>query len=116
MRGFKTDRRAYRRSLPSNADNTTILMLVDSIDVVPRGPGVPDFERERMVRVLRAIRLDRALKPIEVNKANGQGYTHALYHGRHRLAASIAVGYALVPAVVVRSMDEIKRSEGMHAA
>jgi hypothetical protein len=30
MRGFKTDRRAYRRSLPSNADNTTILMLVDS--------------------------------------------------------------------------------------
>jgi hypothetical protein len=116
MRGFKTDRRAYRRSLPSNADNTTILMLVDSIDVVPRGPGVPDFERERMVRVLRAIRLDRALKPIEVNKANGQGYTHALYHGRHRLAASIAVGYALVPVVVVRSMDEIKRSEGMHAA
>jgi hypothetical protein len=29
------------------------------------------------------------------------------------LAASIAVGFSLVPAVVVRDLDEIKRAEGM---
>lgn len=50
-----------------------------------------------MISMLRAIRLDRAMSPIDVIKANGQGYTHTLYHGCHRLAASIAVGYPLVP-------------------
>jgi hypothetical protein len=32
---------------------------------------------------------------------------------RHRLAASIALSFSVVPAVIVRSLDEIKRSEGM---
>jgi ParB-like chromosome segregation protein Spo0J len=40
-------------------------------------------------------------------------YGHRLYHGRHRLAASIAVGFSLVPAVIVRDLDEIKHAEGM---
>ena len=33
--------------------------------------------------------------------------------GRHRLAASIAVGFSLVPAVIVRDLDEIKHAEAM---
>lgn len=106
MRGFRPDRRAYRRSQPSNADNATMVMLVDSIGVGPRGPGVPDFERDRMVSVLTAIRLDRALPPIQVIEPSGEGRTYALYHGRHRLAASIAVGYALVPTEVVRDLGK----------
>ena len=111
MRGFKTDRKAYRRSPQSGAE--TIIMLVDSVGVDPRGPGIPTLEQYRMISVLRAIRLDRAMSPIEVTKASGQGYTHALYHGYHRLAASIAVGYPLVPTVIRRHYGEIKRTEGV---
>jgi hypothetical protein len=113
MRGFKTYRRAYRCSPPSNADNATIVMLVDNIGVGPRGPDVPDFERDRMVSVLTAIRRDLALPPIEVVEEIGDASSHRLYHGRHRLAASIAARFSLVPVVIVRSTDEIKREEGM---
>ena len=73
MRGFKTDRKAYRRSPQSGAE--AIIMLVDGIGVDPRGPGVPTLEQYRMISVLRAIRLDRAMSPIEVTKASGQGHS-----------------------------------------
>jgi hypothetical protein len=59
-----------------------------------------------MVSVLTAIRLDRALPRIQVIEPSGEGRTYALYHGRHRLAASIAVGYALVPTEVVRDLGK----------
>jgi ParB-like chromosome segregation protein Spo0J len=90
-----------------------MILRIDEIAVPPRGAGVPDFERDRMVSVLDAIRRDETLPPIEVVEALSDAYGHRLYHGRHRLAASIAVGCSLVPAVVVRDLDEIKRAEGM---
>ena len=103
MRGFKTDRRVYRQSPQSGAaEDATIIRLVDNIGPDPRGPSVPNFEQYRMISILRAIRLDRVMSPIEVIKANGQGYTHTLYSGCHQLAASIAVGYPLVPTVIRR--------------
>jgi hypothetical protein len=108
MRGFKTDRKVYRQSLQSSpAEDATIIMLVDNIGPAPRGPAAPSFERYRMISVLRAIRLDHAMSPIEVIMANDQGYTHILYHGCHRLAASIAVGFPLVPTVIRRHRNEI---------
>ena len=89
-----------------------MILRIDDIAVPPRGAGVPDFERDRMVSVLDAIRRERTLPPIEVVEAISRLYSHRLYHGRHRLAASIAVGFSLIPAVVVRDLDEIKRAEG----
>jgi uncharacterized ParB-like nuclease family protein len=68
---------------------------------------------DRMVSVFDAFSRELALPPIEVVDASRKGYRYWLYHGRHRLAASIAVGFSVVPAVIVRSLDEIKRSEGM---
>ena len=110
MDGFVTYRTAYRRS----AARRSMILRIDEIAVPPRGPGVPDFERERMISVLDTIRCDGPLPPIEVVKAiSDLYYNQRLYHGRHRLAASIAVGFTLVPAVVVRDLDEIKRAEGM---
>jgi len=109
MVGFVTSRTAYRR----NAVRRTMILRIDEIAVPPRGAGVPDFERDRMVSVLDAIRHDRTLPPIEVLEAVSNLYGHQLYHGRHRLAASIAVGFSLVPAVIVRDLDEIKRAEAM---
>jgi hypothetical protein len=114
MRGFKTDGKVYRQSLRSSAaEDATIIMLVDNIGPGARGPAVPSFERYRMISVLRAIRLDHSMSPIEVIKANGQGYTHSLYHGFHRLAASIAVGYPLVPTVIRGHHDKIKQTEAV---
>jgi len=66
-----------------------------------------------MISVLQAIRLDHAMSPIEVIKANGQSCTHTLHYGSHRLAASIAVGYPLVPTVIRGHRDEIKRTDPM---
>jgi ParB-like chromosome segregation protein Spo0J len=108
MVGFATYRTAYR----CNAERRTMILRIDEIAVSPRGAGVPDFEKDRMVSVLDAMRRDRTLPPIEVVEAISYAYSHRLYHGRHRLAASIAVGFSLVPAVVVRDLDEIKRAEG----
>jgi ParB-like chromosome segregation protein Spo0J len=68
-----------------------------------------------MIKVLRSIRLGDAMPPIEVlvEVAGVDGLSHRLYDGRHRLAASIAVAYSHVRAVVVRDLDAIKRSEGI---
>ena len=109
MVGFVTYRTAYR----CDAMRRTMILRIDEIAVPPRGAGVPDFERDRMVSVLDAIRHDRTLPPIEVVEAISNLYSYRLYHGRHRLAASVAVGFSLIPAVVVRDLDEIKRAEGM---
>ncbi|MBV8193479.1 MAG: hypothetical protein JO339_40120 [Alphaproteobacteria bacterium] len=102
MAGFVAERTAYRAGPPGGPDHVTIVVPVDGLAVPPRGPGVPDFGRDRMVRVLEAIRRDESLEPIQITKAS-EGRGHVLYDGRHRLAASIAVGYAQMPAVVLRT-------------
>ena len=66
-----------------------------------------------MVSVLDAICREATLPPVEVVEAISDLHRHRLYHGRHRPAASIAVGFSLIPAVVVRSLEDIKRDEGM---
>jgi hypothetical protein len=109
MVGFVTYRTAYRCC----AVRRTMILRIDEIAVPPRGAGVPDFERDRMVSVLEAIGRDAPLPPIEVVEAISDSYSHRLYHGRHRLAASIAVGFSLVSVLAVRDLDDIKRAEGM---
>ncbi|HEX9328825.1 MAG TPA: hypothetical protein VF915_20045 [Reyranella sp.] len=111
MEAFATSRTGYRRHLPTNPDLMNVILSVKEIGVAPRGHGVPDFERDRMLSVFDAFSRELALPPIEVVEANRKGYRYWLYHGRHRLAASIAVGFSVVPGVIVRSLDEIKRSE-----
>jgi len=104
--GFVAKRTAYRAGPPDNTDLATIVLPVDGIAVAPRGAGVPDFGRDRMVSGLEAIRLDAELPPIWITQTN-DGCGHVLYHGRHRLAASIVVGFSEVPAVIVRDLREL---------
>jgi ParB-like chromosome segregation protein Spo0J len=113
LRDFAPHRSEYRAGPSVDFDLETIILPIDNVGVDPRGVGVPDFGRERMISVLEAIRQNLALPPIEVTEAGGEGCTYALYHGRHRMAASIAVGFAFIPAVVVRGLDEIKHAESM---
>jgi hypothetical protein len=46
-----------------------MILRIDEIAVPRRGAGVPEFERDRMVSVLDAIRRDATLPPIEVVEA-----------------------------------------------
>ena len=67
MRDFKTDRKVYRQSLQSGAaKDSTIIRLIDNIGPDPRSPSVPNFERYRMISMLRAIRFDLARGTREV--------------------------------------------------
>jgi hypothetical protein len=103
MEAFATSRRGYRRHPPTNADLMNVVLNVGEIGVGPRGNGVPDFERDRMLSVFNAFSRELALPPIEVVEARRNGYRYWLLRGRHRLAASVAVGFLVVPAVIVRS-------------
>jgi len=109
MDAFATSRWTYRRHPPAAA-LLNVILSVNEIGVGSRGHGAPDFKRACMVSVLNAFSRELALPPIEVVETNRNGYRYWLYHGRHRLAASIAVGFLVVPAVIVRSIDEIKRT------
>jgi hypothetical protein len=53
MVGFVAKRTAYRAGPPDKPDLATIVLPVDGIAVPPRGAGVPDFGRDRMVSVAR---------------------------------------------------------------
>ena len=108
MEAFATSRWTYRRHPPADA-LLNVILSVNEIGVAPRSHGVPDFKRDRMVSILDAFSRELALPPIEVVKTSCNGYRYWLYHGRHRLAASIAVGFRVVPAVIVHSIDESER-------
>jgi hypothetical protein len=111
MEAFATSRMGYRRHPSTNADLMNVILSVKEIGVAPRGDRVPDFERDRMVSLFDAFSRELALPPIEVVEASRKGYRFWLHQGRHRLAASLAVGFSVIPAVIVRT--EIKRSESM---
>ena len=103
---------AYQLRPHDNKDlGQAMVLYTDDIAVPPRGPGVPNLKEDRMVDVLRAIRSDQPLPPVEVRAANVDGANYELYDGRHRYAASIVAGFPLIWVVVARSIN-IKRSEG----
>ena len=61
-----------------------------------------DFDRERMLAVLRGIASCEELPPVEVVALQDDGpFTHRLYDGFHRFSASIAAGFDAIPAIVV---------------
>jgi hypothetical protein len=101
MSGFVPGRSFYSERSHENATLAMVVLPLTSIWVRARRHGVPNFGRERMISVLEAIRLDKALPPIEVEAKPSGHFTHRLYHGYHRFAASLAVGFTCVPAVIV---------------
>jgi len=93
MSGFTPRRPAYRAS--AHPTLATRVLAIDQIRPFRDAPGVTDFNRDRMLGVLNAIRRHQALPPIEVDR-----FTHRLHDGLHRFHASIAVGFAHVPAAI----------------
>lgn len=98
MQGFDVGGAKHYRS-DTHPKFETKFLPIASIFVPARNWWVPDFGEQRMVCVLQGIRQGSALPPVEVLPMEGV-MPYRLYDGRHRLCASIAVGFPLVPAVV----------------
>jgi hypothetical protein len=93
MSGFTPQSSTYRASAHPTLE--TRLLAIDQIRAFRHAPRVADFDRDRMLIVLKAIRHHQALPPIEVDR-----FTHRLHDGLHRFHASIAVGFSHVPAAI----------------
>lgn len=99
MLGFEPRTRAY----PSNS---TSIVPISEIEPPARNVGVPFFDRERMISVLREFAQGAVVFPIEVNELPSRGqYRYRVYHGMHRFYASIRAGYKFIPVVVVPIVD-----------
>jgi hypothetical protein len=82
---------------------------IDDIGPVHRAPGVGIFNdardsgisaRDRVVRILRGVRSDALIPPVEIVKAKpGDEYPYRLVAGTHRLYCSLAAGFTHVPSV-----------------
>jgi hypothetical protein len=81
--GVAAPRSAYRAAAPDNPSPPSMLLPLTCIWLQARADSVPDFRRERMMRVLDGIRLDQALPPFEVEAEVSGQVSHRLYNGRH---------------------------------
>src|SRR5215471_14176098 len=107
MKHWKPAGQAYR---PNVAD--VLLVRIADIAPVPRNlsHGVFNndaetglYARDRVISILTGFRQQRALPPVEVQKAaDGAMYPYRLTHGAHRFYLSIAAGFTHIPAVLAR--------------
>jgi hypothetical protein len=93
MSGFTPRSSTYFAS--AHPTLATRVLAIDQIRAFRHAPSVTDFDRDRMLSVLDAIRRHQVLPPIEVDR-----FTHRLHDGLHRFHASIAAGFSHVPAAI----------------
>lgn len=79
----------------------TEVLPLTSIRRGARNRAGGDFDRERMLEVLRGIAGGAELPPIEVVALQDGRFSHRLYDGFHRFSASLAAGFEAIPAIVV---------------
>lgn len=83
-----------------NDAREVFIVKISDIDPSIRGEGVPIFKEEKAKDILRDLKHDNPLHPIEVEKVNEGKYKFKLYDGCHRLHLSIIVGFDSIPAVL----------------
>src|SRR5579863_8098889 len=108
MDGFCPSEPSYRAG-PYPFKHRVHLIPIADVGPVRRSPGVQLFNddrdsgltaRERVVRILRGVRLGQLIPPIEI-VAGGADYGSAykLIAGTHRLYCSLAVEFTMMPSV-----------------
>jgi hypothetical protein len=99
MRGFVRQAEAY----PAEDDPQAPSQIIPFAEILPplRLPGTPDFDRGRMICVLKGIRAGTPLPPIDIHGPvpNSQ-VRFAVTHGMHRYHAAAAAGFTAIPALV----------------
>jgi uncharacterized protein (DUF111 family) len=77
--------------------------IIPIMDIKPqsRGPGTPDFEKPRLLKILRGFRNNDKIPPIEVVTIDLPDYSFELYNGFHRFYASVAAKFTKIPVTIV---------------
>jgi hypothetical protein len=107
MEGFTPSTKSFCVDLSRFTEQDVFEVYIPEIGPVVRAPGVGIFNnnekataQERVVSILRAIRSDTALPPVEVVCApEGAPYRYKLTAGYHRLYCAVACGFTHIPAV-----------------
>lgn len=105
MNSFNSNRSYYR---PNKKIKGTefVIISIDQIWGRERSPGVPEFRRDAMIKILSRIREDKSIDPIEIMKPTMEnGYKYWLKDGFHRFRASVVAGYKRIPAIISFNPD-----------
>jgi hypothetical protein len=96
--GFTPQHVAYARS---PADFPVAIVSMVRIRP-PKGVQGKQFERDRMISVLRAIKAGVELPPVPVHKSPDDAeYEYAVRDGMHRFYAAAAAGYKYLPVTII---------------
>ena len=84
------------------SDESATIVAMSDIDTPKRNPGIELFKHDRLVRILQGINHGDKIPPVEICHADeGSEYTYVLKNGFHRFYASVALGFEVIPAVIV---------------
>jgi len=106
MRGFVPTFTAYR--VNDRLFQNVCEVPIKDVGTVSRNSEVGIFDhseeegsaRERVVRILRGFRFDKAIPPVEIIEGQaGYPYGHKLVHGAHRFYCSLAAGFTCLPSI-----------------
>ena len=87
-------------------NNIQVVSLTE-IEPPVRNEGIPLLKKEKLVPILFAFRLqENPLPPVEVHRLTTPSlYKFRIHNGYHRFYASVAVGYTMLPIVVVEPYE-----------
>ena len=106
LRNFKPKTTAYIAQPVTGWPTETVLLA--AIRPPARASGVRNFDRERMVNILRGIRTDSPMPPVVVhNCPKPSQYLYEVRDGFHRFYASAAVGFSNLP-IEIRPYFDIR--------
>ncbi len=80
---------------------TAEIIRLAYIEPPRRTPGVEGFKKYKLVPVMLAFwSPEYSLAPINAKRSDNPDYKYQVTSGFHRFYASVAVGYAMIPAIV----------------
>ena len=89
--------------LPIEASSGRVdIEIVQISDIAPpreRLATAPVLTKTRIAPILLALRANRELRPVQIERTPQDGYKFRLAHGFHRYCASIAAGFTAIPGV-----------------
>ncbi len=101
MQDFRPQAASYRLPIAAFSDHVDI-EIVQISEIAPpleRVMTAPGLAKARIVPILLALRADREMPPVQIERIQHHGYKFQLVHGFHRYCASIAAGFPAIPGV-----------------
>jgi len=101
MQCFRPQAPSYCLPITAFSDRVDIEIVQISQIAPPleRVAIAPALTKARIVPILLALRADRELPPVQIERIHDNDYKFRLVHGFHRYCASIAAGFPAIPGV-----------------